>query len=889
MLEKNLSYCTNYSFTSCLTINDILDHSCQQKLSFAGVVDDNTYSHLPFINLAKKRKIKPVIGTRFRFNNNDFIIYALNNKGLAKLNQLYSFIFGSKNEHLELLEIFKKVNINWNKTDNVIIIKAISTSDQTFYNDLTNKMNCFFDKEFASKTTIQILPENIVTWNTFNQTNNSQHLVNKTLDLINSKKTIDFENFFNANSKEQKPQQQQGNNEKLLNLLKKSDFDFSNSTFKIPDIDNSGKKLVSICNNNLKKLELSAKQLKQYQTRLDHEIEVIKKCNFVSYFLIVADYVNYAHTQKIITGLGRGSASSSLVAFLLKITSVDPIKHGLLFERFLNVDQKVLPDIDVDFANDKLNLVYDYLQAEYGNNNFAFITSFSKYTFKTACKLFTAVFEFKSIDKKNFIYNINQLLLALDKTKSHVKNKDYWSNINIIEFLKTYPQIATQFKTIITGLMNCYSHETIHASGVIISHNNEITNHVSTRIKDNYLVANADMNTLENYHFIKFDILSLEYLSFIGEVIDKINDYKWPFTSNYSDPKTFQLLNQKLLHNIFQLDSMGMKSCINSVKPNSLDDLAVAISLYRPAAKKQIAVFAKNKQQQLTNLYDNQVIDSILNETYGCIVFQEQVMLILHLFLGIDLAETNAIIKSISKKDQSVESKITASFEKAAAINNLSAANSKKLITNLTEFCSYGFNKSHAISYAMLTYQIAYLKANYYPEFYLTLLNKNKILTAVNSEINSPFFKATITFDCKNSQWETTFSNNKFLIGYSKYLPNEKCMHVIKNCLQKFPIDWETNLRYFLKLKNDLLLHNFNNAKDIIIYCIKNQLFLSDSITNNQLDNLYFNCNFAHKDLEFSYNNPTLKANLISDFKNLNLKAKKKTAVKSLIEKLNEN
>ena len=461
---------------------------------------------------------------------------------------------------------------------------------------------------------------------------------------------------------------------------------------------------------------------KKYEQRLEYELGVIKKTGFSGYFLIVADFINYAKSNGIPVGPGRGSAAGSLVAYCLGITDIDPIKYDLIFERFLNPERISMPDIDVDFCKDKREEVIRYVTEKYGKDNVAQIITFGTMQSKAAVRdvgraLGMAYAEVDKIAKLIPVSNLG-IKRAIDD-EPQLKEL-YEKDDRIRELLDN--------AIVLEGLAR---HASTHAAGIVIS-NKLLTEHLPLyKGQKGETVTQFTMKTIEKIGLIKIDFLGLETLTLIANVtkllkaegieldIDKIP---------LDDAKTYNLLSSGDTSGVFQLESRGMRDLLTKLKPSKFEDIMPLIALYRPGPLKSGMVdeFIKRKNNPSFVKYETPALEEILQDTYGVIIYQEQIMKIASVLAGFPLKDADALRKAMSKKIPEELEKYKEQFVSGAEANKVAPSIASKIYDVIQRFGEYGFNKSHSTAYGLIAYQTAYLKAHY-PIHYFTAMLTNEI------------------------------------------------------------------------------------------------------------------------------------------------------------------
>ncbi len=462
--------------------------------------------------------------------------------------------------------------------------------------------------------------------------------------------------------------------------------------------------------------------LTRYKERLDYEIGVIKKTGFAGYFLIVADFINYAKTHEIPVGPGRGSAAGSLIAYSLGITDIDPIKYDLTFERFLNPERISMPDIDVDFCRNKRDEVIRYVTEKYGKDNVAQIITFGTMKSKAAVRDVGRALgmPYADVDK------IAKLIVSTDR--------------GIEKAIHEEPQISELYQTdekvkelldnaiVVEGLAR---HASTHAAGIVIA-NKHLAEYVPLyRGQHDEMVTQYHMKIIEKIGLIKMDFLGLETLTLIDSVIRLLKSDGVDLDISaipLDDLKTFELLSSGDTSGVFQLESRGMKDLLIRLKPSKFDDIMPLIALYRPGPLNSGMVdeFVKRKNNPDTVTYQTPLLEGILKDTYGVIIYQEQIMRIAMVLANFSLKDADILRKAMSKKIPEELAKYRTQFIEGATVNAVPRPVAEKIYDVIVQFGEYGFNKSHSTAYGLISYQTAYLKAHY-PVHYFAAMLTNEV------------------------------------------------------------------------------------------------------------------------------------------------------------------
>lgn len=497
-----------------------------------------------------------------------------------------------------------------------------------------------------------------------------------------------------------------------------------------------------------------------YQARADYELKIIKQMGFSDYFLIVNDYVQFAKSSGIKVGPGRGSAAGSLVSYALGITKADPIKYGLYFERFLNPLRVTMPDIDIDFQDDRRSEVISYLRTKYGSSRVSLIQTYSTLQLRASIRNIGTIFDLPS-----------NRIDALSKTispKSSTFNEEYSKNYRFKKMVGDpyYAKIVSEAKLILNYPINT----SIHASGVILS-NKPISEDVPFYKGEEFNIAGFEYQTLEKMGYLKFDILALSNLTFLSAIEKNIADAGLKVPNIYLDLNNlaaYDVLKSLKLTDIFQLDKPGMRRVVEQIKPNSIEDISAIIALYRPGPMENIPIYVQRRNLGLPFSSGIPLLDSILKDTYGIIIYQEQILAIAKDLAGFDGGKADLFRRAIAKKDLEKMNSLKDDFIKGCIQNSISQEKAGQVFELIVKFANYGFNKSHSCVYAFITYALAYYKGNYPWAFYLASLDKTSLgdekALKIISEINS-FSYDIVNPSVNNSRQKISFSGHTFTLG----------------------------------------------------------------------------------------------------------------------------
>lgn len=687
---------TDYQILSSLIkIPDLISYALKNDYKTLGIIDDNLSSSIEFINECTKNNIKPIVGLDTKLNNKQIILYARDEKGLKGLFKLNTYLLDNE---LNIIELTKYI------ADLVILLPFNSKDLFKEINKLTDNIFIGFNNE-EEKVNALLITKNIIYFNiALSLTKNDTTYLNY-LNMIKDNLTLEeYTNIdYSANYLKD------SDSSSLTNLI---DLKLTKNNNLIPHYDNNIKDsyiyLESLAIKGLNK-RLNNNIPSNYKERLLYELSTIKQMNFVDYFLIVYDYVKFAIKNDILVGPGRGSAAGSLVTYSLGITSVDPLKYDLLFERFLNPERITMPDIDIDFDASKRGEVIDYVKMRYGSFNampiLTYGTMASKQVLLSVSKILNVEINLinKYIDpKKTLKDNLTPDLIKVLNANLKIKQVYY-------EALK------------LEGLKK---HISTHAAGVVIC-NQELDNIIPITKSGSSYLTGYTMNYLENLGLLKMDFLAIKDLTTIADILKLIPE---DINLNNIDLNIKAVLDMFKVSNttgVFQFESEGMKSFLRKLKPTCFSDLVVALALYRPGPMQNIDSFIKRKEGKEKVDYIVPALEPVLKETYGIIVYQEQIMKIFNIIANYTVAEADLIRRAISKKKEDVILNEKEKFIKRSLSNGYTEEISSKIYELIMKFANYGFNKSHSVAYALVGYQMMYLKVKYPLYFYSSLLTIN--------------------------------------------------------------------------------------------------------------------------------------------------------------------
>lgn len=768
-------------------IKDLVNRAKELKMKAIALTDHGVmYGAIDFYETASKAGIKPIIGCEVyvapesRFDKSSrkdtggpyhLVLLAENSEGYKNLMRLVSlgFLDGFYYKPRVDKEILRKhckglIALSGclaGEVSRLIQNKDFEKARETAleYQDIFGKGNFFLElqdhqieeQKLVNENLVKISAETdipLVATNDIHYTNKEDYAAHDVLLCIQTGSTVEEQNRlkFSTNEFYLKTEDEMiqifpNNLEAIRNTAGIADrcnleIDFDKiylPDYKVPAGYTLDSYLEELCGKGIK--ERYPEVTKELEERLEHELGVIKEMGFSGYFLIVWDFVNYAKQNGIRVGPGRGSAAGSIVAYVLNITNVDPIKYGLLFERFLNPERKSMPDIDIDFDDEKRDKIIEYVANKYGQDKVAQIITFGTMKARAATRDAGRVlgFPYARVDK------IAKLILetpgaTIEESLAMVPQlrQEYESDLDtrkILDSAKTLEGLSRQ--------------DSIHAAGVVISRE-EMTNYAPVQKKgDSETVIQYHMDATKKIGLLKMDFLGLRTLTVINNALRIIKQSKKLDISideiHLDDQKTFYMLQRGDSTGVFQLESSGMRGLLRDLKPSAFEDIINLLALYRPGplGSNMVKDFVDCKHNRKAISYPHPSLEEVLKETHGIIVYQEQVMQIASVMAGFTMAEADILRGAMSKKKPEVLARQREKFIGGALNNGIDADTAGRVFDLVVHFAGYGFNKSHSTAYAVISYQTAYLKANYPVEFMAALLtsvmgNKDKVSQYVN-------------------------------------------------------------------------------------------------------------------------------------------------------------
>ncbi|MBP5684130.1 MAG: DNA polymerase III subunit alpha [Bacilli bacterium] len=672
---------TVYSFLSSLiTVDDLINLANANNYQSLCICDDNMFGSMEFITKCNSNNINPIVGVDFEH----YLLFCKNYHGYVNLMKLVTLKSEKEIDYSDL-EVYHD--------DLVLVYQEESDINKLFKDKFSFQELSIYPIKCLNKEDLEIL---------------------NYLELLRDNKTISDEIEFDKNVCYQIDNNEYKEFFSLFNLsledkgLSLPDFSKYNDTKGL----NDDEYLYNLCVNGLKR-RFNNKVTVKYKDRLLYELDVIKKMGFSNYFLVVYDFILYAKKNNILVGPGRGSACGSLVSYSLGITDVDPLKYDLLFERFLNNERVTMPDIDTDFPDNKRDLVIDYCRNKYGNNQVASIITFDTFGVKSSLRDMGRVLNVP-------LYTVDELCKLIGNhedslTKLYEENDKIYLMINSDLKLKKLYEVAKR-------IIDIPRHSSIHAAGIVMANTN-LTDIIPLVYNGEGYISSYEAKYLESLGLLKMDFLGIRNLTIIDDCINLINDLKFSDIP-MNDKKTYQLFQDGDTRGIFQFESAGMQNFLRRLKPVTFSDIYNANAFYRPGPSDMIPEFLERRNGKKFE-YISSDLEPILSETKGIIVYQEQIMLIASIMANFSLGKADILRRAISKKKIDLINSMRDDFINGSINNHYSMEVANKVFDDIVKFASYGFNKSHSVAYSVVSYKMAYLKANYPKEFYISILNNS--------------------------------------------------------------------------------------------------------------------------------------------------------------------
>lgn len=790
---------TEYSILqSACKIKPLIEKLKEQQLHSCAIVDEGTmYGTIKFYQECNKNNIKPVIGLKVKYHYNDktnnLVLLAINNFGYQNLMKISSRLQLTNNnidfEYLQkttmgliailpyeesLVQKYLERNDAKNAIQTLELLKEIysdfyiglgikSITNSNFidnYFKLLKNYNYQFvalpkvsfinESDYDAYTTLKAIKNNgVLVEGIENDKNNYLH-------DVKSVETIYYNHYDML--------------ENTSKIAKMCNVQIEFGKYQLPLYESgldSFAYLKELCSIGLEKrmqnFEYSYDKRKYYD-RLNYELNVINEMGFSDYFLIVYDYVKYAKKNNIFVGPGRGSAPASLVAYSLGITEIDPLYYNLLFERFLNKERLSMPDIDIDFPDDRRDEVIRYVGKKYGKNRVAHILTFGTFKIRQAINDCARVFKLNDVKTKE-IYKHLQAVNTY-KVYDNPSLKTLIEASSDLQLLMNNYEDINKVLTIACKIQDIPRNISTHAAGIVITKFDLVNYTPLDEGLDEIYQTQYEAKDLEALGLLKMDFLGLKNLTNIAKTIELIRKDIPDFTlpKNENDYDTYKMMREGDLTGVFQLESAGMRKVIMQLKTSTFDDITHALALYRPGPMDIIPSFIRRKFNEEKVEYPHKDLEPILKETYGMIVYQDQIMLIACKFAGYTLGRADILRRAVSKKKKEVLEQERINFVESSVNRGYSSDTANMIYDYIVKFADYGFNKAHSVAYAKIAYLTAYLKCHYFAYYMSTLMTSfmgsssemleyTKEATKKNVEVLNPNIKlSTDEFEVINGK-----------------------------------------------------------------------------------------------------------------------------------------
>lgn len=717
----NLHTNSEYSILeSSISLEKLIFFAKENKLKSLALTDHNTmYGTIEFFNLCNKNGIKPIVGIDLDVENFQLILIAKNYEGYLEIIRLSS---------KKMLKY--EINVNEINSENLFIIDHPSNGPFSKFKKNLNLKNYYINDLSGNAENAIFIKEIKIIEKDDNNILSTLHKISTGL-----------EKKFNLSEYETEL-------EMPKNVLKNIEFIIENSNLVFPEkypnfLPKYNKKreskelLKEIVYLGLENKKSKLLNFQNVEKRIEYELKIINDLNFANYFLIIYDIVKFAKENKISVGPGRGSAAGSIVSFLLNITTINPLKYDLLFERFLNPERATMPDIDIDFQDDRRDEIVEYVTKKYGQNNVALIVTFQRFGAKMALRDVGRNLGFSQIEMNN----LSKLVKLNQNLEEAYKSSKFKSQIiSSPRYEKLYKESRK--------IENFPRQVGTHAAGIVIANQelHKIIPIMQSSVSN--IQTQYSMNFLEKFNLFKIDLLGLKTLSTIKLIENQIKktyqkkfnfteekEYKTQLKKDLNIQKANFLLSEGNTAGIFQLESPGMMQTIKKVKINHFNDLVDVISLYRPGPMQYISEYIENKNNPSKIKVVEKTYDEIVFKTHGIIIYQEQIMQIVQKFAGLPYSQADILRRAISKKNPEEIAKFKTIFIKSSLEKEQNEKIANEIFDKIENFAQYGFNKSHAVAYATITYYMAQLKSSFPLEFYTVLISSSDSLETVNKYI----------------------------------------------------------------------------------------------------------------------------------------------------------
>ena len=703
---------SEYSMLDSLVRIDSLVNQAKQMGHVAlAITDTNLHGSYKFIQACKKAQIKPIIGYETLWQHQLVVIYPLTNQGYEALLRLASFPDEVMDKHPDWVVVSRGNSVpSIIKELDYLGIELNTLEQEVQLAPSISKLSVTHSIPLLLLSEVRYLePKDVI------------YL--EVLRAIKDGKTLSLDPSLEGPDYLRTIEELQGLSadypsafDNVQSFIDQIQVTFEPRGFLLPHfaIDHDPFDYLSALSHKGLQKRLGNQMTKAYEERLVYELAMLKQMGFVDYMLIVYDFVRFAKSQDVYVGPGRGSVAGSLVAYVLGITNTDPLEYDLLFERFLNPERITMPDIDLDFPDDKRELLLEYAKEKYGNEHVASIVTFGTFASRSAIRDVAKVLSLP----QSFVNELFKFVPAQGGSLTTLQEDK-----KVRALIDRYSELKQLF-TIALMIEGLPRHSSTHAAGIILS-SEPIIKYTALQTSTGPLLQTQwEAKDLEDFGLLKIDFLGLSNLKILKRTVDQIERLEGKKINLYQlqldDPLAYELLRNKQTDGVFQLESRGIRQVLKDLNVSTFEDIVATLALYRPGPMEFIPDYIKRKEGGQID-YPHPVIKDILAPTYGIIVYQEQIMRIANVFAGYSLAQADLLRRAVSKKDKQMMQEERSRFIELSTKMNRTQADAESIFDLIDRFANYGFNRSHSVAYAMIAYQCAYLKAHY-PKHFLSVL-----------------------------------------------------------------------------------------------------------------------------------------------------------------------
>lgn len=715
----------NSLLESMIRIEELIEFAKANNIKALTITDNRMYGVMEFYKACTSNGIKPIIGLEIIMETK-IVLYAKDILGYKNLVKL-STIASERTLTVDELKIYSQNLICIVPYDSINLYETLST----FYNDIYKSYKNSDEKENLSGENLIYMNETLYINKSDSEYLPYLHGIKDGIMASNVKLNVK-NNFIVTEEIMAKYFPEHLDSNKKIAEMCNVEISYTPDLlpkYKCPNNMESFDYLKKLCIEGLKRI-FGTTVSNVYKERLKYELDIINKMGFCNYFLVVWDFVKYAKENGIYIGPGRGSAAGALVSYVLDITTIDPIKYNLFFERFLNPERISMPDIDIDIQDNKREDLINYCINKYGEKRVVPIIAFGTLASKQVIR---DVGRTMDVDLQIIDYickSLDSRLSLKDNIRNNKRLADY---IDMDEELTKLYEVACKFE----GLKR---HTTIHAAGIIMSEVNIDDIVPLDKSHEGFYTTAYSMNYLEELGLLKMDFLAIKNLTIIHNIIDDIGGNLTFDNIPESDDKALKVFTDVDTLGIFQFESQGMMNFLRKFRPSSFEDVFAAIALYRPGPMQNIDMYIKRKQGKETIDYYHETLTDILKNTYGIFIYQEQIMQVASVMAGYSLGEADLLRKAMSKKKEDILVKEKDKFITRSVERGYDKDLSVKVYEVIHSFASYGFNRSHSVAYSMVAYRMAYLKSHY-PLYFM----KELLTTFMGSETKTKEY----IYECK--------------------------------------------------------------------------------------------------------------------------------------------